>query len=762
MAAKKKMVSEHESTLTSRSTRDLRDDAVEQIARSPAADDLKTQTPEQLVHELQVHQIELVMQAEELMKAKLALEESRDRYLDLYEFAPLGYLTLDDKAMIVDVNLAGATLLGVERIRLVNTRFRKFIAQVDLEQWDRYFVNVLQQEEKTCCTLTINRLFGPPFPARLESIRITDSSDGTPSARVAISDISDIRRAEEVQKIQHSLLKGILESTDSAIFSLDREYRYTLFNSHHAMVMKMLYGADIELGRSMLNYQSVPEDRILARLNINRALAGEQFTFEAFSGELARSRRHFEVTHNPVKDTGNNVVGVAVFAQDITDRKRADEALRESEERYRRITGGLTDYLYTVHVNDGRAVSTVHGAACIVVTGYSTGEFAADPYLWIRMVFDEDRDRVITHVNAILNGKPIPPVEHRIVRKDGQVRWVRDTPVLQLDDSGKLVSYDGVIKDITATKQAEEALRESEERYRAVADFTYDWEYWMALDGKFVYVSPSCERITGYRPEEFTLDPNLLITIIHADDRDKIIEHLAIGEKLNTEHGILEFRIITRKGEERWIGHECQPVYNTNGNYLGRRGSNRDITGRKQTEEAVRHLTEFQESIITNALVWLSVLDPAGKILVWNAAAAKISGYRAEEVLGNHEIWKKLYPKKEYRDQVTTTINRNIREKKYLENFETVIRTKEGYEKIISWNTKGIPDATGKRSDYIVIGMDVTDRHRAEEQLNKTVDELKKFNKLTVDRELRMIALKREVNALLKKAGEQEKYRNGP
>jgi PAS domain S-box-containing protein len=339
---------------------------------------------------------------------------------------------------------------------------------------------------------------------------------------------------------------------------------------------------------------------------------------------------------------------------------------------------------------------------------------------------------------------------------------VRDTPILQKDARGLLVSYDGVIKDITATKQAEEALRESEERYRAVADFTYDWEYWMALDGKFVYVSPSCERITGYRPEEFTLDPNLLITIIHADDRDKIIEHLAIGEKLNTEHGILEFRIITRKGEERWIGHECQPVYNTNGNYLGRRGSNRDITGRKQTEEAVRHLTEFQESIITNALVWLSVLDPAGKILVWNAAAAKISGYRAEEVLGNNEIWKKLYPKKEYRDQVTTTINRNIREKKYLENFETVIRTKEGYEKIISWNTKGIPDATGKRSDYIVIGMDVTDRHRAEEQLNKTVDELKKFNKLTVDRELRMIALKQEINALLKKAGEQEKYRNGP
>ena len=476
MAAKKKKVSGHEGTLTSSSNRALRDDAVEQIASLPAAHDLDKQTPEQLVHELQVHQIELEIQAEELRKAKLALEESRDRYLDLYEFAPLGYLTLDDKAIIADVNLAGATLLGVERIKLVNTRFRKFITQVDLAQWDRYFVNVLQQAEKQCCTLTINRLSGPPFPARLESIRITGSSDGTPSVRVAISDISDIRRAEEVQKIQHSLLKGILESTDSAIFSLDREYRYTLFNSHHAMVMKMLYGADIELGRSMLNYLSVPEDRILTKLNINRALAGEQFTIEALSGDVARSRRHFEVTHNPVRDTGNNVVGVAVFAQDITGRKQAEEAVRESEERYRRITEGLTDYLYTVHVNEGRAVSTVHGAACVVVTGYSAGEFAADPYLWINMVLDEDRDRVITHINAILKGKPLPPVEHRIVRKDGQVRWVRDTPVLQLDDSGKLVSYDGVIKDITGNKQAEEQLNKTVDELKKFNNLTVDRE----------------------------------------------------------------------------------------------------------------------------------------------------------------------------------------------------------------------------------------------------------------------------------------------
>jgi PAS domain S-box-containing protein len=611
----------------------LRDDAEDQLVRSPKfSHELKGKTPEKLIHELQVHQIELEMQAEELRNAKLALEESRDKFLDLYDFAPLGYLTLSDKALITEVNLTATTLLGIERNKLLKVPFSKYVAEKDIDEWYWFFTNMLNQEEKRSCTLTLIRSDGSTFPARLESLRIADTTKGTLTVRVAISDITDIRKAEVVQKNQHSLLKAILESTGSAVFSLDRNYRYTSFNSHHAMVMKQLYGADIELGRSISDYQSVNEDRILAQLNINRALAGEQFTLEAFSGEETRLQRYFEVTHYPVKDAGNNVTGVAIFAQDITDRKRAEDSIRQSEERYRRITEGLTDYLYTVNVQDGKVVSTTHGAACTAVTGYTAEEFSADPYLWINMVFDEDRDRVSRHFSGVLLRKPVPPIEHRIVRKDGQIRWVRDTPIIHLDADGRLVSYDGVIKDITE---------------------------------------------------------------------------------------------------------------------------------RKQAEEAVRHLTEFQESVITNALVWLSVLDPSGKILVWNTAATEISGYRSEEVIGSNAIWKLLYPEKEYRKQVTTTINRIISEKKYLENFETIIRTKEGNEKIISWNTKGIPDKSGKTADYIVIGMDVTDRHRAEEQLNKTVDELRRFNKLTVDRELRMIALKQEINALLKKTGEPEKYRNG-
>lgn len=130
-------------------------------------------------------------------------------------------------------------------------------------------------------------------------------------------------------------------------------------------------------------------------------------------------------------------------------------------------------------------------------------------------------------------------------------------------------------------------LMESEQRFRTIADFTYDWQYWLDPDGNYVYVSPSCERITGYRADEFRQDPALLETIIHPDDCALVTEHLR-GEPLEgSEAHFVEFRIITHGGEERWLEHACQPVYGLDGSYLGRRASNRDITERRRAEEVL-------------------------------------------------------------------------------------------------------------------------------------------------------------------------------
>jgi len=187
--------------------RSYRDDAEEQLALSPKrSPGLKGQAAEELIHELQVHQIELETQAEELRRVQLALEESRDKYLDLYDFAPIGYFTLSSEALISELNLAGATLLGVDRSNLVNARFRTYIAPEDLDLWDRYFVNVLNRGIKQSRTLMLTREDGSLFPARLESIRITGNSKGKPTVRVAISDITDIRQMEMALRLSNKKL----------------------------------------------------------------------------------------------------------------------------------------------------------------------------------------------------------------------------------------------------------------------------------------------------------------------------------------------------------------------------------------------------------------------------------------------------------------------------------------------------------------------------------------------------------------------------
>ncbi|MBN1138240.1 MAG: PAS domain S-box protein [Anaerolineae bacterium] len=143
----------------------------------------------------------------------------------------------------------------------------------------------------------------------------------------------------------------------------------------------------------------------------------------------------------------------------------------------------------------------------------------------------------------------------------------------------------------------EKELAESEERFRTLANFTYDWEYWLDPNRNYVYVSPSCERITGYRSDEFRKSPELLEAIVHPGDREIVTEHLREEPIEGSMVHPIEFRIITRSGEERWLEHVCQPVYGSTGNYLGRRGSNRDITERKRAEDALAE--QVKEKAIT-------------------------------------------------------------------------------------------------------------------------------------------------------------------
>ena len=132
---------------------------------------------------------------------------------------------------------------------------------------------------------------------------------------------------------------------------------------------------------------------------------------------------------------------------------------------------------------------------------------------------------------------------------------------------------------------------------------------------------------------------------------------------------------------------------------------------------AYRSMSEFNESIISNANVWLAVLDAKGTILVWNNAAEEISGYSTNEVIGKNTIWKWIYPDADYREKISRTITTIIHENRYFENFDTTIQAKNGENKTISWNTRAITDEKGILNRFVAIGIDITERQKAEKAL---------------------------------------------
>lgn len=186
--------------------------------------------------------------------------------------------------------------------------------------------------------------------------------------------------------------------------------------------------------------------------------------------------------------------------------------------------------------------------------------------------------------------------------------------------------------------QAEQNVKESEQKFRTIADFSYDWDAWLKPDGSYAYMSPSCERVTGYPPEHFIDDPNFIIEIIHPDDRILLEEHrLQHLDQSFEKKAEVYFRIIMKSGEIRWIWHQCQAVYSEDGEWLGRRTTNRDITEKHQVETALKREREMFLRGPVATFTWLNQENwPVEQV---SANVFDILGYKAEEFLDGSVLY---------------------------------------------------------------------------------------------------------------------------
>jgi two-component system cell cycle sensor histidine kinase/response regulator CckA len=311
------------------------------------------------------------------------------------------------------------------------------------------------------------------------------------------------------------------------------------------------------------------------------------------------------------------------LATDITDRKLAEKERQDSAERFRKMFEMHSAIMLLIEPITGAILDANKAAERFY--GYTRSKLRS---MSIQNINALPPDEVKVQWNLALKKQQdyfIFP--HRLANGDVRTVEVHSAPIEQ---NGTSILF-SIIHDITDRKKTEASLRENEERYRIVADFTYDWEYWVDSEGNFLYVSPSCERITGYSAEEFINDPDLMNRIIHPDDRTEMLSHYHNMRKVIPDASdSMDFRIIRRDGATRWIGHVCQPVQSQEGRPLGRRGNNRDITNSKRHELAQKRLF----TAIEQATDAIFITDLQGNIQYVNPAFERITGYTKEDVHG--------------------------------------------------------------------------------------------------------------------------------
>ena len=179
------------------------------------------------------------------------------------------------------------------------------------------------------------------------------------------------------------------------------------------------------------------------------------------------------------------------------ERRSAEVALRESETRCKRLVAAVAGYIYTVQVEDGCRASTTHGPGCLSVTGYSPEDYDTNPDLWYQMIHDEDKDMVREHACRLIMGCVVEHIEHRIIRKDGSVRWVKNATVTCLDSDGRLIAYDGLITDITERKKIERVVIRAKKEWEDTFDAITEIIFLHDRDGRILRANRAYQKMVG-------------------------------------------------------------------------------------------------------------------------------------------------------------------------------------------------------------------------------------------------------------------------
>ena len=524
---------------------------------------------------------------------------------------------------------------------------------------------------------------------------------------------------------------SLLEAIEEGYYEVDLAGNFTFFNK--AMCRILGYAPD-EM-RGMNNRQFTDKENAKKLFEtFNRVYKTGEST-KAFDWQLIRkdgNKKYIETSVSLIKDASGKPTGFKGIVHDITERKQAEEALRESEALYRLLADNISEHVWVMDLNlnliyISPSVEKIYGYALDEISQIKMRQlFTADSYRKVVETFMKELEKA-------MNSKPPPTgtnyiMELEAYHKDGHKIWIENRLHFIRDKNGKPVSLLGETRDITDRKLAQEALKASEEKYRLLADHMKDQVWMMDMNMQITYVSPSVERITGYSFEEIKILP--LDQLLTPESVRKAMEFITNRmpkafnlASLDSQYRTLELEFRTKEGKTIWGECSFNFIRNENNEPISILGEARNITDRKIAEDKLRQSEEKYRTILEDIKEGYFETDLFGNFTFFNDTVCRVLGYSRNELTG---MSNKIYTDAEERKKVYRAFHQVYMTGEPYRDLEWQIRGKDGTRKYIEGFISLLRDSSGNPKGFRGIAHDITERKIADEKLQKTLESLKK------------------------------------